>query len=210
MTGNGYRWVLFDLGGVLVRLRAVGPMAQLVGSSSDAEFWSRWLASRWVRAFERGRCTGKEFAAGIAAEWGVTASPDAFLAAFGSWPEGLYGGAEELVSDVRAAVPVGCLTNSNALHWSRFVSLWQIDRLFDIRFLSHEMGLVKPDRELFDHVVARLAAPPESIVFLDDNPANVASAQDAGLTAVLASGPHEARRVLEELGVLAAQAQARK
>lgn len=204
MTGNGYRWALFDLGGVLVRLQAVGPMTQLVGSSSDAEFWSRWLASRWVRAFERGRCSGSEFAAGIAAEWGMTASEEAFLAAFVSWPEGLYDGAAALVSDVREAMPVGCLTNSNPLHWTRFTSLWHLDRLFDIRFLSHEVGLVKPDSELFAHVVARLGVPPESIVFLDDNQANVASARHAGLTSAKVSGPLEAREVLENLGILAA------
>ncbi len=205
MKSGGYRCVLFDLGGVLVRLQAVGPMSQLVGSSSDAEFWCRWLASRWVRDFERGRCSSSEFAAGIAAEWGMTASADSFLEAFENWPEALYDGALALVADVRRAVPVGCLSNSNPLHWNRFASLWHLDRLFDVRFLSHEMGLVKPDRELFEHVVGRLEAPPESIVFLDDNQANVTGAQEAGLTAVKVSGPSEARRELEKLGILSAR-----
>ena len=61
--------MLFDLGGVLVRLGAVGPMAQLIETTGEAEFWRRWLTSRWVRDFERGRCSNEEFAAGIAVEW---------------------------------------------------------------------------------------------------------------------------------------------
>lgn len=202
-----YRWVLFDLGGVLVRLRAVGPMAQLVGPGPDAEFWSGWLASRWVRDFERGRCSGSDFGAGIAAEWGMTAPVEEFLEAFQSWPDGLYDGAQTLVEDVRQVLPVGCLSNSNPLHWTRFVSQWQLDRLFDVCFLSHEMGLVKPDGELFERVVESLGVQPESIVFLDDNEANVRAARDAGLTAVKVTGPSEARLELEKLGILTAQKQ---
>jgi len=177
-------------------------MTQLIGAATEPEFWPRWLASRWVRDFERGRCSDKEFATGIVAEWGLTASGEELLAAFESWPEALYDGAVALVEEVRTIVPVGCLTNSNVLHWTRLTSLWQLDRLFDVRFLSHEMGLVKPDIETFDHVVAGLGGPAASVVFLDDNQANVRAAQRAGLTAAKVSGPREARRVLEQLGIL--------
>lgn len=204
MVNGGYRWVLFDLGGVLVRLGAVGPMAQLIGATGEDEFWPRWLASRWVRDYERGRCSDEEFAAGIVVEWGLTTSNTELLAAFESWPEALYEGAVILVEEVRRTVPVGCLSNSNALHWRRFTSLWDLDRLFDVRLLSHEMGFVKPDGELFEQVLAKLGGPAASIAFLDDNDINVRAAQKAGLTAATVAGPLGARRVLDQLGVFQA------
>lgn len=198
MSSCATRWVLFDLGGVLVRLGAAGPMARLIEAAGEEEFWPRWLASRWVRDFERGRCSEEEFATGIIEEWDLGATGTELLAAFESWPEELYEGAATLVEEVRQSVPVGCLSNSNALHWRRFTSLWNLDGLFDVRLLSHEMGMVKPDGELFEQVVAELGGPVSSIVFLDDNDINVQAARKAGLIAATVSGPLGARRVLDD------------
>ena len=90
-------------------------------------------------------------------DWALPIEPAAFLDAFRSWPGGPLPGADELVADVRARVPVGCLSNTNAVHWDRHFARWPILDAFDYRFLSFELGLVKPDRELFDRV-ARAAA----------------------------------------------------
>ena len=57
--------VLFDLGGVLIDFGGVGPMKELAGIASDEEVWRRWLGCRWVRDFERGRCSPEDFAAGV-------------------------------------------------------------------------------------------------------------------------------------------------
>ena len=46
--------VLFDMGGVIVRLRPIDEL--LAGDAMTAEeFWPKWLASPAVRAFERGQ-----------------------------------------------------------------------------------------------------------------------------------------------------------
>jgi hypothetical protein len=61
--------VLFDLGGVLADFGGVGPMRELADLDTDEEEWKRWLACRWVRAFERGSCAAEEFAVGLVSEW---------------------------------------------------------------------------------------------------------------------------------------------
>jgi putative hydrolase of the HAD superfamily len=63
---------------------------------------------------------------------------------------------------------------------------------------------VKPDREVFDRVAARLDAPHERILFLDDNLVNVEGARAAGLRSERARGVDEARAVLVRAGVLPA------
>ncbi|MGH9065956.1 MAG: hypothetical protein ACRD0J_00290, partial [Acidimicrobiales bacterium] len=53
MVDGAYDWVLFDLGGVLVRLGGDGSLEALCGLRGEA-FWARWLTCPWVRDFERG------------------------------------------------------------------------------------------------------------------------------------------------------------
>jgi putative hydrolase of the HAD superfamily len=194
--------VLFDLGGVLIELGGVTSMRELTGIESDDELWRRWLACPWVRRYERGGCTPGEFAAGVVEEWGLTVEPAAFLDAFAAWPVGPYPGADELVGRVRAEVPVGCLSNTNVGHWDRNFSRWPLFEAFDHRFLSFELGLLKPDREVFDHVAALLELPPGRILFLDDNQQNVDGARDAGLVASRVRGVAEAEHALVDAGVL--------
>jgi putative hydrolase of the HAD superfamily len=198
--------VLFDLGGVLIRLGGVDAMQELAGIDSEEEVWARWLACRWVRGFERGQCAPEAFASGVVSDWELSITPIEFLERFRSWPEALYDGAADVVKTVRSRVQVGCLTNTNSIHWDEQGVRWGLDQLFDTYFLSHELGLVKPDQEIFAHVSAVAGCPNQRIVFLDDNAINVEQAQSLGFRAHRVSGPDEARDALVRLGVLPVQA----
>jgi HAD superfamily hydrolase (TIGR01509 family) len=194
--------VLFDLGGVLVDFGGVAPMRELAGIDSDDELWSRWLTCRWVRSFERGECSADDFATGVVGDWGLPVEPETFLDAFRSWPGGPLPGADALLRSVQRAVPAGCLSNTNALHWEHQFARWPILDAFDFRFLSFELGYVKPDRDVFDRVAQLLAAPPSRVLFLDDNALNVEGAAAAGFAAVHVRGVTEARQALVAAGVL--------
>lgn len=196
-------YVLFDLGGVLVRQGGVSAMRVLAGIESDEELWHRWLTCRWVRSFERGKCSTDEFAAGIVADWDLAVTAEEFIERFRTWPEGLIDGAELLVEAVGRCVRVGCISNTNVLHSSQLAQMGRLMDLFEVRFLSHELGLIKPDRELFDHVTAVLGVAPGRTVVLDDNAANVAQAIAAGFVGIQVRGVDEARGALIGLGVLA-------
>lgn len=195
--------VLFDLGGVLVELTGVQTMLELTGITHTDELWRRWLTSPWVRRFESGGCSETEFAAGLVTDWDLPVSAADFLEAFRGWPVGPLAGAEELVRMARANVAVGCLSNTNALHWhDRFVS-WPLLDLFEHRFASFEIGLLKPDAAVFEHVAARLGTPPERVLFIDDNAINVESAAAAGFRAAHAAGVEAARGHLVDARVFA-------
>jgi putative hydrolase of the HAD superfamily len=194
--------VLFDLGGVLIELAGVRAMLELTGLASEEELWRRWLTCRWVRRFESGGCSETEFAAGVVAEWQLDLSASAFLAAFREWPVGPLPGAAELVAQTRASVATGCFSNTNALHWHGHVATWPLASLFDHRFLSFELGLLKPDVAAFAHVADLLEVPAQRVLFLDDNALNVAGAVAAGFQATRATGVDEARQRLVEAAVL--------
>jgi len=127
--------------------------------------------------------------------------PEVFLEAFASWPRGLLPGARDLVDSVRAVTRVGCLSNTNALHAERQWTEFGLVDFFDDRFLSHEMGLVKPDRAAFDYVVEALGCAADQILFLDDNQINVDGARAAGLRSERTQGIAEARAILATAGL---------
>ena len=202
MESGAFDVVLFDLGGVLIDFGGVGPMKELAGIETDDELWARWLSCRWVRSFERGQCSQDEFAAGIVDDWDLPIAPQAFLDEFAGWPGGPLPGADELVELVQVTTPAGCLSNTNVLHWDRNFSRFPILDAFDFRFLSFELSVLKPDRELFDRVAELLPVAAARVLFLDDNAINVEGAQAAGFAARHVRGVEEARVALVDAGVI--------
>jgi putative hydrolase of the HAD superfamily len=134
-------------------------------------------------------------------DWGLAMSPEMYAEEFRSWPVGPIAGAEDLVSEVRNRVPVSCFSNTNASHWQRAQALPLIS-LFDATYLSFQMGMLKPDRDAFEHVADSLGVARERVLFLDDNQLNVDAALEVGFTAIRVSGVGEARRALVENRVI--------
>jgi glucose-1-phosphatase len=204
MAADRIDLVLFDLGGVLIRPGGVAAMRALSGIDSDEALWTRWLACPWVQRFEAGRCSPEEFATGVVADWDLDLEPAAFLQAFGAWPEPPFDGALELVEAVQVTVPAGFLSNMNSFQWAANYEGIPLTDAFAFRFLSFELGLVKPDAAVFEAVAARLPVPRHQVLFLDDNAVNVDAAAAAGFGARHVRGVPSAREALVETGVLAA------
>jgi HAD superfamily hydrolase (TIGR01509 family) len=200
--GRAIEVVLFDIGGVLAEWTGPPVMRELTGAASDLDVASRWLMSPWVRRFESGDCSAQEFAEGVVAEWKFPFTPEEFLEKFLTWLGDPFAGAEQMVRETKAHATVGCLSNTNSLAWREVISHWPLTPLFEYRFLSFELGAVKPDREIFELVVEQLPVPPDRVLFLDDNAVNVEGALAAGLRAEQARGVDEARAVLTRYALL--------
>jgi putative hydrolase of the HAD superfamily len=194
--------VVFDLGGVLLQMQGVPALRRLADIASEEELWNRWLTCRWVRRFESGTCSADSFSQGVVGDWRLPISSTAFLEEFRSWPTGPLPGAESLVRETMARVPVACFSNTNALHWNDHLREWPLVRLFEACFLSFEIGSLKPDRQAFEHLARAIRPSPDRVLFLDDNAANVEGALASGFSAVRVSGVGEARRALVVAGVL--------
>jgi putative hydrolase of the HAD superfamily len=194
--------VLFDLGGVLFDFGGVESMKVLAGIDDDEEIWRRWLACRWVRSFERGGCTVEDFGAGVVDDWSLAISPDEYVDAFRSWVGGPLDGADALVRDTARSANVGCLSNTNELHWSDHDGQWDVLQALEYTFLSFRMGCVKPDREIFDRAVEVLGVAPDRVLFLDDNAINVEAAIAAGWQSERTVGVDAARQCLAARGLV--------
>jgi putative hydrolase of the HAD superfamily len=205
MSSSSPKVVLFDLGGVLIEWPGIEGLVELSdGSLSHEEARRRWLASRWVREHETGACTAAQFARGVVAEFRLPVTPDVFLAHFNAWRRGPYPGALELLDELAPRYHLACLSNMSQSHWDGHLddddSNAMIGRLQQ-RFVSFEIGCMKPDRSAFDHVARHLPGSPEEIVFLDDNRECVETARALGFRAFEVKGVAAVRRALAEAGI---------
>jgi len=200
---NDIRILLFDLGGVIVTWKGIEGLRDFSGGKMTLEE-SRlfWLHSDWVRRFERGWCGVSEFIEGVREELGFRVSAERLREAFEGWDKGPMPGAAELLSRLKGHYQLACLSNNEEIHWNRLRREFRVDRFFDRCYLSHLLGMIKPDPEIYQYVIDDLGIEPERILFFDDNPECVEGAREAGMTACQARGITEVASRLEELDLM--------
>jgi len=200
---HNIRVVMFDLGNVLVDLGDVGEMhAMLNTQGEESEVWRQWLQSPAVAAFDSGRISFDAFADALLEEVASNTDKHTFMQAFEAWPRGLYAGALALVDEVKPEYHRAILSNTNAAHWPRLMGEMGLAGHFHHYFASHQLGLVKPDRAVYEEVLRRLGVAPQEILFIDDNQLNIDTATALGIHAHRVKGVIEARQVLTQYQVL--------
>jgi putative hydrolase of the HAD superfamily len=199
-AGRSFQVLLFDLGGVLVDFAGFEELGYLLPDAPDrSRVRQQWIDSEAVRLFERGEISSESFANRFLEEWALDLSPGAFLRELDRWRGGLYPGAARLLERLRKTHRLAYLSNSNEVHAPAHRE--NLDSLFDHSYFSHELGLLKPEPEIFEHAIRDLAVPPGQIAFFDDTAVNVVAAVDKGMSAHLVGGMPELEHCLERLGL---------
>jgi putative hydrolase of the HAD superfamily len=76
----------------------------------------------------------------------------------------------------------------------------RLDDVFDVVVASCEIGIAKPEAEIFLHCVRRLEVAAEEALFVDDHPANIEAAARLGLRTFLFDGVDATERLGELVG----------
>ncbi len=83
------------------------------------------------------------------------------------------------------------LSNTNIIHYRFYTALLKrtrgvdgLESLVEHAYFSHEIGLKKPNRDIFDHIVANSHIKPEESIFIDDNEANIKAANALGFNTI--------------------------
>lgn len=107
---------------------------------------------------------------------------------------------EQMVDVVRRARAAGIrtalLSNSWGLHYYPHELLAE---LFDAVVISGQVGLRKPQPEIYRLAAARLGLPPEACVFVDDFGANVEAAEGVGMRGLVHEDPTRSVPELESV-----------
>ena len=116
---------------------------------------------------------------------------------------GLFVGIDALIERLAGArVDTACLSNTNGRHWSTLhrVPAYEAVRRLDHHFASHLIGIMKPDERIYRHVEDRTGCPACSILFFDDNEANIRAATERGWqTCMIDPEDEPAQRMTEHL-----------
>jgi len=177
--------LILDFGGVLLPLNT---------SETDTSFEKLGARPELVEQqetfhkFETGQISGKEFTTALQPFFFRKAIypgdiQQAWNAMLGESPEELISFLKKLSKDYRLFL----LSNTNQFHvdeiretagpftYKRFISK------FEEVYYSHEVGLRKPDKEIFEKILADHDLDPEETFYVDDTKAHIKAARKLGL-----------------------------
>ena len=96
------------------------------------------------------------------------------------------------------------LSNTNQIHYEAFTKIYReqvedknFDELFITAYYSHNLGLRKPSKEIFETVLAKENLTAAETVFIDDSLANIEAAISTGLQGIHLPSP----KTVLELGL---------
>lgn len=203
--------LIVDWGGVLTERLDLAVRAWADQEGIDLDHYRRamrrWLSAEEqleaevnpIHAIERGEMTVPDFETRLAAELrrldGHPVRTDGLLSRMFATFETAHAMNSLVVRAKGHGIRTALLSNSWGNRYPR--DGW--DDMFDVVVISGEVGMRKPEPEIFGLACARLEVTPERCVFVDDLQANVTAAAGLGMTAVLHRSYEQTAARLEEL-----------
>jgi putative hydrolase of the HAD superfamily len=194
-----YRGLLVDWGGVLTSdvFESFRAFCELEGLAPDAiasAFRNDVDCRNLLIAFETGALPEEEFEVQFAPFLGVAAVGLIDRLFAGSFPD------EEMIEAVRGARSAGIKTGLVSNSWgTRRYPRDLLGELFDGIVISADVGIRKPSPEIYALGAERIGLGPESCVFVDDLPFNLAPAAELGMATVHHQRTEETIPELERL-----------
>jgi putative hydrolase of the HAD superfamily len=202
-----YHALVIDFGGVMTTSLENAMAAFAMAKGIEMQHLVRAALSAYMGAedelvtdFEMGRISEVDFSVAFAARLeeysGVHVEHDGLVAELFEALD-----LEEIMFElVERAKSGGYRTALLSNSWG--MGLYPIDRireLFDVVVISGEVGLRKPDPDIYKLTVDKLGVEAEACVFVDDHPGHLKAAQEAGMTTVLHKSPAQSIPEVEAL-----------
>lgn len=192
--------LLFDLGGVLIDLKWVSSARRLFGSEdSEAELKKRWINLASVREYESGRADFDEFYQLFIAETRAKISAADFHREFGGIIGSEKAGCREMLQTLSSSYRLAMLSNTNPVHVEMLRKNSDLFGFFHDLFFSYELGMAKPDSEIFHEVCRKLGCQPGQVIFFDDSQFNVDAAAKCGIKSFRVDGPPDIIEIISQL-----------
>ena len=202
---EGVKVILFDLGNVLVDFD-YSPAVQRIARFSDKkpqEILGLIFDSGLTGSFEEGNISPKDFFQKLKKLLGLRLSYEAFVPI---WNEVFFLSPKNrlvysLANNLRLSYQVALLSNVNLLHYEHLKKHFPVFNVFHRVFVSCEMGIIKPKREIYQKTLDELGILPQEVFYTDDRADLIKSAQELGIKAFVFSGVNQLKDDLRSVGV---------
>ena len=174
--------VVFDVGRVLVQWDMRQLFAMLIGDPERLDwFCNTVVTEEWHFQHDAGRDLDEMVAERKAEFPGYDDLIDAYATRFLETIPGNVPGSHEIVRELAARqVPLFAITNFASPFWREFRATEPLFDLFGDIVVSGDEKLAKPNARIFDLAARRFGLEPGAMLFIDDNPANIAAARELG------------------------------
>jgi putative hydrolase of the HAD superfamily len=179
------RTVVFDYGEVISLTPTEQDRAVILGLAGvPAEpFWRAYFAHR--DGLDQGTAGVRAYWQAIAAELGVVWSDarihELWAADFRSWLS-VNPGTIEVLADLKAGGTKLALLSNAGPDFGSYFRHGPLSDWFDAFYVSGELRLLKPEADIYRHVLDDLGITAEQMVFTDNRADNVAGAEALGIT----------------------------
>jgi len=185
-----FEYLIFDLGGVILDIdytRTIQAFKDL-GIQDFDKLYTQASQSGIFDDFETGKISEQHFINYLLNSMSSTCTSTDILHAWNSMLLNWDKRKLDLILNLRKNYRVFLLSNTNSIHKTAFLSslenqlgITALDHYFDTIYLSHEIGLRKPNKEVFEFVLNNEDLKAEKTLFLDDSIQHIEGAKSIGI-----------------------------
>ena len=182
--------IIFDLGGVIIDLDEAATtraFADLSGMPVEV-LLSAFQQEAFFQDFEKGLINPLVFRDHIRQALNRELDDESIDTAWNAMLGAIKPARIALLDKLKSVFQVMILSNTNAIHEEAFHRILKavagkdhLQHLVHKVYFSHEMGMRKPDAEIYQKVLNNHALNPAETLFLDDKLANLEGAQQCGI-----------------------------
>lgn len=191
--------LIFDLGGVIIDLDVEGTMKAFAALSglSISRVEDTYESDRGFDDFEKGLIDNKAFRDHVRKSLNIKSSDDEIDAAWNSMLAGVTKKKLELIENLKGEFQVFILSNTNAIHIGHLEKKMlpgiglsgPLGRFVHKTYYSYELQMVKPEPEVFKHILKENKMEGDNVLFLDDHLENVTAAKRLGVHSIQITRP---------------------
>jgi HAD superfamily hydrolase (TIGR01509 family) len=199
------RAIVFDVGGVLVRIDVGRAMADLAFglSLSPSELWTAIQNDpRWPD-WQEGRISPRDWHLHLTRRLGTTLAFEQFIAAWNHALDPQPVQDDALFETLCETYRLGLLSNTDPIHIAHLESTYGFVRFFpaSARIYSCVVGASKPSPLLYLEALRACKVQASEAAYVDDVLPNVEAARNLGLAGIHYQSPEALVRDLTQLGV---------
>jgi FMN phosphatase YigB (HAD superfamily) len=186
------RAVIFDIGGVIVRVNLGGALAVVGGSGragqTPEQMWAAIQADPLWLDWQKGKLDAHEWYRHLAQKFGTALDFAAFCDAWNRVlePEPIIG--DELFRELGTRCRLALLSNTDVIHVAYMEKNFSFMRYFPVRIYSCRVGMCKPAPEIYRRALQEVGVSAGEALYIDDIEENVQAAREIGMSALRFTG----------------------